>query len=64
MAVVTLSDIWDRAEQRLRRLGWDTPEWHERLRNKGGLRTPEKHQMLQRIAERARAAGLEPFKAY
>ena len=64
METLTLDEMWNAAERRLQELGWDTPEWQERLRNKGGLRSPEKREMLARIEERARAAGLEPLKAY
>ena len=42
METVTLDELWERAEGRLCDLGWDTEEWQERLRNKGGMRTPEK----------------------
>jgi hypothetical protein len=33
-------------------------------RNPGDRRTPEKRELLRRIQERARAAGLEPLIAY
>jgi len=42
----------------------DTPEEVEAMRNKGGRRTPEKRELLRRVEERARAAGLEPLKSY
>ena len=42
----------------------DTPEKVEAMRNKGGRRTPEKRELLRRIEERARAAGIEPSKSY
>lgn len=41
-----------------------TPEYVERLRNKGLRRTPEKREALRRNEERARATGVEPIKAY
>ncbi len=34
------------------------------MRNKGGRRTPEKRELLRRVQERARAAGVEPLKSY
>ncbi|MCW6534201.1 hypothetical protein [Sphingomonas lycopersici] len=34
-----------------------------RLRNGGGVRTPEKRAALERAARRARAAGLKPVPA-
>lgn len=52
-------------DQRKRELGIaDTEEYTEAMRNKGGNRTPEKRELLRRMAERARAAGKTPIKAY
>jgi hypothetical protein len=52
-------------EQRQRDLGIDqSAEATERLRNKGGRRTPEKRAMLARMATRAEAAGRNPVLAY
>ena len=52
-------------EQRQRELGIDqSPAAIERLRNKGGRRTPQKRAMLARMAERAEAAGRRPVPAY
>ncbi len=42
----------------------DTPAEVEAMRNKGGRRTPEKRELLHRVEERARAAGVKPFKSY
>ncbi|AQS85347.1 MAG: hypothetical protein ABF876_01105 [Acetobacter aceti] len=42
----------------------DTPERIDALRNKGGLRTEAKRELLRRMAERAREAGKEPVRAY
>ena len=42
----------------------DTPEAVEAMRNKGGHRTPEKRELMRRVEERARAAGVEPLKSY
>ncbi len=42
----------------------DTPAEVEAMRNKGGRRTPEKRELLRRVEERARAAGMEPLKSY
>ena len=42
----------------------DTPEKVEAMRNKGGRRTPEKQELLRRIEERTRVAGIEPSKSY
>ena len=36
----------------------------EQLRNKGGRRTPEKRQLLQRMTESAQAAGLVPTRRH
>lgn len=36
----------------------------EQLRNKGGRRTPEKQQLLQRMTKSAQAAGLVPSRRY
>jgi hypothetical protein len=36
----------------------------EQLRNKGGRRTPEKQQLLQRMTEAAQAAGLVPTRRH
>jgi hypothetical protein len=36
----------------------------ESLRNKGGRRTPEKQQLLRRMDQSARAAGLAPILRY
>ncbi len=56
-----LADI----KARLADLGMkDTPEEVEAMRNKGRRRTPEKRELLRRVEERARAAGLEPLKSY
>jgi hypothetical protein len=63
--VETLFDYLESVEHRKAELGWiDTPETTEAMRNKGANRTPEKRELLRRMAERARAAGLEPIKAY
>ncbi len=42
----------------------DTPEEVEAMRNKSGRRTPKKRELLRRIEERARAAGVELLKSY
>ena len=42
----------------------DTPERVEAMRNKGGRRTPEKRELLRRVEERAREAGVETLKSY
>ena len=42
----------------------DTPAEVEAMRNKGGRRTPEKRELLRRVEERARTAGVELPKSY
>jgi hypothetical protein len=42
----------------------ETPADVEALRNKGGRRTPEKRELLRRVAERARLAGKLPVPGY
>ena len=52
-------------EARKRELGVDeNPGAIERLRNRGGGRTPEKRDLLQRAARRARAAGVAAIRSY
>ncbi len=48
--------------RRRRELGV-TDEDDAKARNAGDRRTPEKRELLRRIGERARAAGLEPLPA-
>ena len=63
--IITLSDLLSGIRERKAALGIvDTPERTESMRNRGTRRTPEKRAMLARIEERARAAGIEPLKAY
>jgi hypothetical protein len=62
MRFVRLEDLAGMLERRRRELGI-TPERLERARNDGRRRTPEKRELLRRMAERARAAGVEPFPA-
>jgi hypothetical protein len=62
MRVIRLEDLDKELERRQRELGV-TPERIERARNDGRRRTPEKRELLRRIGERARAAGVEPFPA-
>jgi hypothetical protein len=63
--ILVLKDFLAEVEERKRALGIvDTPESIEAMRNKGGQRTPEKRELLRRVEERARAAGLEPVKSY
>ena len=64
MIEVDFDSFWDANERRARELGLLTPEATERMRNKGENRTPEKRALLRRIEARARAAGVEPLKAY
>ncbi len=42
----------------------DTPGATDALRNEGTRRTPDKRELLRRVEDRARAAGLEPVKAH
>ena len=63
----SLYDFLAAVQARKAALGWiDTPERTEALRNKGHARTPEKRELLQACADRARAraAGADPAPAY
>ena len=60
---VNFESFWRENECRARELGLLTPEMTERMRTEGGNRTPEKSEVLRRIAERTRVAAVEPFKA-
>ena len=42
----------------------DTAERVERLRNKGGNRTPEKRELMRRTDERALASGQVPVRSH
>ncbi len=42
----------------------DTPERTEAMRNKGANRTPEKRELMRRVEERARKAGVLVLKSY
>ena len=64
MKVIDYQQFTNAIAQRKRELGWDTPEWTERLRNRGGARRPEKRALLADIQARARAAGVRPLRAY
>jgi len=48
--------------ERKRALGV-TDAAYAHARNRGRRRTPEKRELLRRIEQRARVAGVEPFKA-
>lgn len=53
------------AEERKRELGLtDETAVTEVLRNKGGARTPRKRVALERMEQRARAAGRKPVRAH
>ncbi|WP_375284242.1 hypothetical protein [Sphingobium yanoikuyae] len=58
-----LRKYWARIAQRKKELGLDAPDLTERLRNSGEQRSPEKREMLDRIEERARKAGVPPVKS-
>ena len=64
MKIVKLSDLWTIADARMKAAGLDTPAAQENMRNKGGARTKAKRALLVRVKRRARAAGVEPFRAY
>ena len=65
LRTITLEEHLAGLAQRMRERGIViTEEMTESLRNKGLRRTPEKRELLRRIEERARAAGIEPWKAY
>lgn len=61
---VTLAEFLAGIRKRKAALGIeDTPEETDRLRNSGTRRTAKKRARLVRIAERARAAGVDPLKS-
>jgi hypothetical protein len=62
MRTVRLQDFIQAVEDRKRSLGIGD-EVLLATRNSGERRTPEKREMLARIRERARKAGLEPLPA-
>jgi hypothetical protein len=62
MRTVRLQDFIQAVEDRKRSLGIGD-EVLLAARNSGERRTPEKREMLARIRERARKAGLEPLPA-
>ncbi|MGG5890794.1 hypothetical protein ACLF3G_27255 [Falsiroseomonas sp. HC035] len=65
MRRITLDELSAQVDAAIERAGIVyTPEYVDRLRNKGQFRTAEKRELLRAIEERARAAGLEPIKAY
>jgi len=65
MKTISLQEHLERVRARKRELGIvETPETVDAMRNKGELRTPEKRELLRRIEERARAAGVKPLVAY
>lgn len=58
MSRMTLEEHLARVEARKAKLGIVfTPEETEAMRNKGERRTPEKRELLRRIAKRAKSAG-------
>ncbi|PZU70233.1 MAG: hypothetical protein DI554_00380 [Sphingobium sp.] len=58
-----LRKYWARIAQRKKALGLDDPALTERLRNSGEQRTPEKREMLDRMEDRAKKAGVPPVKS-
>ena len=63
--MMTLEQFLSGIKARKAALGMrDTPAEVEAMRNKGGHRTPEKRELLRRVEERARAAGVQPLKSY
>jgi hypothetical protein len=58
-----LREFWLRIAKRKKELGLDDPGLTEQLRNSGQDRTPAKREMLDRIEERAREAGVPPIKS-
>lgn len=62
--IISLSDLLGDIRQRKADLGIsDTAERTEVMRNDGIRRTARKRQVLARIDERARTAGVTPLKA-
>ena len=65
MVRVKLNELLEEIEARKASIGMrDTPETVDAFRNKGARRTPAKRALLQRIEERARAAGRDPVTAH
>ena len=65
MKTVDLATHLERVRARKAELGLvDTPERVEALRNKGTNRTPEKRELMRRVEERAREAGVPVLKSY
>jgi hypothetical protein len=65
MKRITIEELSAQVDAAIERAGIVyTPEYVERLRNKGLRRTAEKRELLRIIDERTRAAGLEPTRAY
>ena len=64
MIEVEFESFWAENERRARELGLLIPEMTDRMRNKGANRTLDKRELLRRMAQRARDAGVEPIKAY
>lgn len=62
MKTITMTELRARVEAAKRRIGWVADEATiEALRNSGHNRTPAKRELLARIDERARAAGVKPI---
>lgn len=63
--IITLSDLLAGIRERKAALGIiDTPERTEQMRNTGSRRTASKRAILERIDERASAAGVTPLKGH
>lgn len=58
-----LREYWLRIARRKKALGLDDPALTERLRNSGEQRTPKKREMLDRMEERAKKAGVPPIES-
>jgi hypothetical protein len=59
---ISFKDFCRQIEERRKELGMtDQDDWE--MRNSGERRTPEKRELLRRIAKRCRAAGIKPYPA-
>jgi hypothetical protein len=65
MKTISLQEHLERVRARKRELGIvETPELVDAMRSKGELRTPAKRELLRRVEERAKAAGVTPMISY
>lgn len=58
-----LHEYWVQVAARKKALGLDDPSLTDRLRNSGQDRSPAKREMLNRMEDRARKAGVPPIES-